>query len=98
MAPGLITGGLLGLAAGMAFTEEQSCKPESFFCFDYGSEKLMGGLLGGGIGSLVGGLVSGVILPGERWKDAAVPPLALGEGPRGASLALALPFPPRRRP
>lgn len=99
-APGMILGGLLGLAAGIAVTEESSCNPESPFCFDFGSEKLYGGLVGAGAGVLVGGLLSTIVVPGESWSEAALPRLTVGGGEEGttlgATLTVALPFPARR--
>lgn len=97
-APGLIVGGMLGLAAGMAFTEETSCEPDSLLCFDFGSEKLMAGLGAAGLGMLVGGLVSAAIVPAESWEGAEPPGTTLGAVRRGPALTLALSLPARGRP
>lgn len=96
-APGAIAGAFAGAALGLALTEEHSCRPENFLCFDFGSEKLYGGLLGAGAGLLVGGLISQAIVPAESWVDARPPSLAVtAVGPSGASVALVVPFPRRR--
>lgn len=93
MAPGMVAGGLAGLALGVALTEEHSCRPNALFCFDYGSEKLLAGLAGAGLGMLAGGLVSWAIVPAESWRAVPPPGLALAAGPRGAVVALTLPLP-----
>lgn len=94
--PGMIAGGMLGLAAGIAFTEEESCAQESFLCIDYGSEKLMAGLVAASLGVLVGGLISAAIVPAESWEAASAPRIELGVDPRAPSLAVAIPLPARR--
>ena len=93
--PGMIAGGLGGLALGVALTEEQSCEPDSFLCFDY-PDKLMAGLMGASLGVLVGGLVSAAIVPAESWADVSSPRVVVSGSGRGASVALRLPVPAGR--
>lgn len=93
--PGMVAGGLLGLVLGVALTEEHSCEPDAFLCFDVGSEKLLAGLAGAGLGVLGGGLLSMAVVPAESWTD--VPPVesALWTGARGPAVALVVSIPGR---
>lgn len=97
-APGMIAGGIAGLAIGVAVTEEHSCEPNSLFCFDFGSEKLMAGLLGATAGMLVGGLVSWAIVPAESWTEVPVASLRVAADPGGGGVALAVTLPWRGIP
>lgn len=93
--PGIVAGSLLGLVLGVGLTEEHSCDPNSFLCFDFGSEKLLGGLAGASIGFVAGGLLSKAIVPAESWTEVAPAEFAFTVGPSGASVALVVPIPRR---
>lgn len=95
-APGMVAGGLAGLVIGVAITEEHSCQPDSFLCFDFGSEKLMAGMVGASLGMLAGGLLSWAIVPAESWTEFALAPSRVAAGPSGVVVTYALPLPWRR--
>lgn len=94
-APGMIVGGLAGLAIGLSVTDTHSCAPDSTsLCRALSDlskvEKVAGAVYGTGLGVLAGGLLSWAIVPAEKWTDVPVAELTVGPVSRGDGLALTL--------
>lgn len=96
-APGMIMGGLAGLAISLAVIDTHSCGPDSSsLCRTLAdlskTRKAVGAFYGAGLGVLAGGLLSGVIVPAEKWTEVPVAGITLGTTSRGVSVSLVLPL------